>query len=137
MKSAPSTATMPYATPRYANVGIRPDALHQLTSRRRGNQGASAKTSDGDAGDQAAAFRKPFDENGYGNYITQAQSEPSDHAIGEVQQPQFVGGEARQKNAAAPEDTACHRDDSGPASIHPEPTEDGRAAQHKPTDGER
>src|SRR5580700_5860057 len=117
--------------------GHQPDGPHEFAGHRRGNERTCTKATDGNAGDQAAAVGKPLNEDGYRDDITQAQAGASDDAIAEIEQPQFMGGKARQKDTATPKKTGYDRDGSGAKPIQPKPAERGRAAKEEPADVER
>ncbi len=119
--------------------GHQADALHEPAGHGRGDQGSNAEASDGDAGDEAAAVGKPFDENGDGNDITHAEAGASDDAVGEIKQPQLMGGKAGQKDAAAPEQTADDGDDPRAEPVQTEAADRGHAAEEEPgyVEGER
>src|SRR3982074_1703215 len=101
----------------------------------RGHQRTRSKATNGNAGDEASAIWKPFHQNGDGHDVTKAQPNSADDAVGQVQPPQFVVGETRQKNSHAIKKAARHRNNSRSLTIEPEAAEKSRDTQHKDADG--
>ena len=90
-----------------------------MSRAQRGDERASAESADRDARDKTAAIWKPFHQDGHGNDVAESESDPADKSVAEIQPPQFICGEAREKNAEAVERCGGERNRTRPRSIHP------------------
>jgi hypothetical protein len=100
-------------------------AVHQRTC---------SEAADSNAGKQTSAVWKPFDQNSDWHDVTETQSNSADDTVAQVQPPQLVVGETRQKNAGSVQKPASERDDSWALAIEPEAAKKSRDTQHKDAD---
>ena len=107
------------------------------TRRYRGdNQGAGAKASHGNAGDETSPVGEPLQEYGNGHDVGKAQANAPDEAIAKVKPPELGGGEAGQEGAQAIEKTAGERDDTRSRFVQPETPEESGNAEYENADRE-
>jgi len=112
------------------------DGLNESRGHWRGDERAGTEPADGDPGDETASIGEPFYQNCNGNNVAQAKTEPSDESVTEIEPPQIIRREARQKNAEAIERSPGERDDPRPFSIHPQTAKERSEAEHENADGE-
>ena len=90
--------------------------LNEVSGYRRGDQRSRAESADGDAGDETAAIGKPFEQNRNGHDVAEAQSDAADDSVGEIEPPEFVGGETGEKDAKSIKESAGEGDDARAAT---------------------
>src|SRR5260370_4499071 len=96
-----------------------------------GNQSSSPKSGNCEAGNKAAPVWKPFHERGQGNNISKAETQATEHSIGQPKDTNIAIGKAGQCDAKAVTNSRGDTDYTRADPSHPETTEKGGKTQHK------
>lgn len=98
----------------------------------RGDDRTEAEAGDRDTGDEAPLVREPLLQHGDRHDVGQAETEATEHAVAEDEQPQVGGlaGEAREDDAERVDDDTGGRDEARSLLVLDPPAEEGADEDH-------
>jgi hypothetical protein len=111
---------------------------HEVAGERTADHGSAAEAHDGEAGGEAGAVGEPLDEGGDGGDVAEAETDASDDAVAEVDEPKLMaaGSEGGDDEAKAEADGSIEHGAAWAGFFEPGSEERGGDAEDGDGDGE-